>query len=82
MTNVLPSGRISLFSPCISYMQVKEIFDTCKQPRSPSLCYLGTATHSAASLGDNVFFRTLKDEKSAMSIEHRMFFGAVEKDVC
>ncbi|XP_053577874.1 uncharacterized protein LOC128667035 [Bombina bombina] len=81
-TNVLPSGRTSLFSPCTSYIQVKETFNACKQQSyTPSLCYLGTATHNVGSLDDNVFVTTPNDDKPAMSIQDGMFLDVVEKEM-
>ncbi|XP_041424892.1 uncharacterized protein LOC121395423 [Xenopus laevis] len=80
-TNVLPSGRTSLFSPCSSFMQIKENFNACKRPFNPALCYVKTATHSMDSLDHNVFVTTPNDEKPATSIEDNMFLDIVEKEM-
>ncbi|KAI2644797.1 Paraneoplastic antigen-like protein 5 [Labeo rohita] len=70
-TNVLESGRYSIFQPCTSFMQVKEM----QQSGSTS----SKATEK--TLGQTVFSRTEHDNKPAPSVEDTVFLKIMDTNV-
>ncbi len=70
-TNVLESGRHSIFQPCMSFMQVKET----QQSGSTSI----KATEK--TLGQTVFSRTEHDNKPAPSVEDTAFLKIMDTNV-
>lgn len=84
-TNILPNGRTSFFSPCTKGFNVTE------RGESPLLAYLPdppcslksskTSESYTKSLKENVFFRSLEDDKAALSVEDKVFFDIMDKEV-
>lgn len=84
-TNILPNGRTSFFSPCTKG------FNVIERDESPLLAYLPdppcslkcskTSESYTKGLKENVFFRSLEDDKAALSVEDKVFLDIMDKEV-
>ena len=85
-TNILPNGRASYFTPCPKGIHVKEKATSQSLQYLPDvLRYSGPSKGSSADtscIGDSVFLRTADDEKTALSIEDKLFLDLMKKEVC
>ncbi|XP_034163934.2 uncharacterized protein LOC117598271 [Pangasianodon hypophthalmus] len=70
-TNVLESGRHSIFQPCTSFMQVKETQQSCSMSNKTT----------EKTLGQTVFSRTEHDNKPAPSMEDTAFLKVMDTNV-
>ncbi|XP_047671761.1 uncharacterized protein LOC125145112 [Tachysurus fulvidraco] len=70
-TNVLESGRYSIFQPCTSFMRIKEM----QQSGNTS------AKSTEKTLGETVFSRTEDDNKPAPSVEDIAFLKIMDTSV-
>lgn len=66
-TNVLENGRPSLFTPCPSHIQIKDI------------SYTQTGKAKEKALGSLVFHKTKDDNKLALSIEDEKFLRIMDE---
>ena len=72
-TNILPSGRGTLFDPCNSFLELKESSDV-----EPSYDNLSSKTRGWESFGSNVFDRRADDDKPGLSVDDRSFLKIMD----
>ncbi|XP_077385858.1 uncharacterized protein LOC144023832 [Festucalex cinctus] len=80
-THILENGRPSLFTPCTSHIQLKEMVSSnpLLQFDSYKRSYNQKTNHN--ELGLTVFQRTENDEKLALSIEDELFLQTMDNEV-
>ncbi|KAL6457432.1 hypothetical protein MHYP_G00343950 [Metynnis hypsauchen] len=82
-TNVLNNGRTSFLEPCLSTIHVKEKFSApIQQTTDHASDIIQTAPLKLTdNLGLNVFQRNPDDDKTALSIEHKIFLEIMDREV-
>lgn len=81
-TNVLSSGRTSLFDPSTNNIHIKEKLDIpVHRHHLPKANEPKDLFDEKDSLGDGIFQQTPQDDKPAMSVEDKAFLEIMDKEI-
>ncbi|KAK7921993.1 hypothetical protein WMY93_008895 [Mugilogobius chulae] len=79
-TNILQSGRATLFSPCESVIQIKDGPSNISHTANLST-FVYPPEPEADDIGSEVFQRTQHDDKPALSIDDKCFLETLDQHV-